>query len=69
MMMTKVSKSHEISVRFLIYFSLRTRKVYGEHVDSFRSFMSVQGRNKFSILIDNWNEVFGEQKIKYELIF
>lgn len=40
-MLTKVTKAHEYSVHFPINFFPKTRKDYGERVDSFRSYVSV----------------------------
>ena len=51
--LTKVTKSHESGVRFLVNFCPRISKAYGEHADSFRGYISVQDRSKVSILIDN----------------
>lgn len=53
MMLTNVSKAHESNVRFPIDFCPRTGKAYGEHADSFRAYVSVQGRSKVNNLIYN----------------
>lgn len=52
-MLTRVTKAHKSGVHFLVYFCPITSKAYGEHADSFGGYMSVQGKRKVSILIDN----------------
>lgn len=52
-MLTKVTKTHESGVRFQVNFDVRIGKTFGEHADSYRGYMAVQGRSKMNILIDN----------------
>lgn len=56
-MLTKVTKAHEIGVRFPVSFCLIYGKAYGEYDDNLRCYVAVQGRSKVNILIDNWNDI------------
>lgn len=63
-MFAKVTEPHESGVRFPVNFYPRIGKAYGEHVDSFRGYVLVQGRSNVSIFIDDWHKVDGEFKDK-----
>lgn len=61
-MLSKVKKSHESSVRFPVNFEERINKAYGEKASDLRGYLTLQGKSKMIILIDNWHVVDGDLK-------
>ncbi|KAI5394589.1 hypothetical protein KIW84_061287 [Lathyrus oleraceus] len=61
-MLSKVKKSHESSVRFPVNFEERINKAYGEKASDLRGYLTLQGKRKMIILIDNWHVVDGDLK-------
>lgn len=56
-MYTKVKKTHENGVRYLVTVDIEIGRVYGENVDDFMDYIALQSRSKVSILINSWHEV------------
>lgn len=61
-MYTKVKKYHKNGVHNPITVDVATDRAYGEHVEGFMGYISLQGRSKVSILIDSWHDVDEELK-------
>lgn len=67
MMLTKVTKIHESGVHFPVIFFLRTGLPYDEPANSFRGYVALQCRIKFSILKDSWHDIGDEFKDKLSI--
>ena len=50
-MYTKVKKAHENGVRYPVIVDVATDMAYGENVEDFMSYVTLQGRSNVSILI------------------
>ncbi|CAL5206575.1 unnamed protein product [Lathyrus oleraceus] len=49
MMYTKVKKIHKNGVRYPVTVDVATSGAYGEHVEDFMGYITLQGRSKMSI--------------------
>lgn len=62
--MTKLSKSHQSSIRYPIDFCLKTGKVYGENAKNFKGYMKLLCKIKVIIFIDPLSNVSADLKAK-----
>ena len=62
MMMTTLTKIHNVGVKMQKKNDLKSGRCYCKHVATFRSSMTLHGRSKASILIEDWGQVEPEVK-------